>query len=115
LDVRRIGATIRAEEKKGYLMRRIPVILTVAYLAIVAIVLVKNVIWSIGDQTDVIRVGLATFPIGLILSFVYPGGRNGAFVAVSLPALLNAAVIFYLSRWVTRRFSNAAGSDSRNS
>jgi len=87
-------------------MRRIPAILTVAYLIIFAIVFVKNVYWPVGDQTDVIRVGIASFPIGFFLSFAYPGGRNGAFLAVSLPALLNAAAIFYVSRWMIRRYSN---------
>jgi hypothetical protein len=54
-------------------MRRIPVVLALTYLAIYAGVLVKNIYWSVGDQTDVIRAGIAAFPIGLLLSFFYPG------------------------------------------
>ena len=79
-------------------MKRIPMVLTIAYLSIYATVLIRNVWWPVGDQTDVIRAGVAAFPVGLLLSFVYPGGRNGAFVAVSLAAVLNATAIFYGSR-----------------
>ena len=86
--------------------KRIPITLTIAYLLIYATVLVRNVVWSIGDQTDVIRAGFAAFPVGLFLSFAYPGERNGAFVAVSLAAVLNAVAIFYLSSWIVRRNSN---------
>ena len=86
-------------------MRRIPIALTTTYLLVYMIVLVRNVVWSVGDQTDVIRAGIAPFPIGLLLSFSYPGDRNGAFVAVSLAAAFNA-VIFFLSRLVIRKISN---------
>jgi len=88
-------------------MNRIPIILAIAYLGVYTAVLVNNVYWPVGDQTDVIRAGLAAFPIGLLLSFSYPGEREGAFVAVSLAAVLNAVALFYLSRWAVRRFSNS--------
>jgi hypothetical protein len=84
-------------------MKRTPLILTMAYLTLFASVLIKNVCWSVGDQTDVIRVGIASFPIGLILSFTYPGDRNGAFAAVSLAALLNAAIIYFVARRIIQR------------
>ena len=86
-------------------MKRLPLILSVCYLAIFSGVLIKNVYWSVGDQTDVIRVGIASFPIGLVLSFIYPGDRNGAFVAVSLAGVLNALAIYYLARRYTRHNS----------
>jgi hypothetical protein len=78
--------------------RHIPLLVTAAYVLIYATVLIKNTIWSVGDQTDVIRAGIAAFPLGLILSFGYPGGRTGAFVAVSVCAAINAVVIFFLTR-----------------
>ena len=86
-------------------MRRIPVVLALTYLAIYAGVLVKNIYWPVGDQTDVIRAGIAAFPIGLLLSFFYPGGSYGAFFVVTLAAILNAVLIFYASRRVIRRFN----------
>jgi len=85
-------------------MKRIPMFLTIAYLSIYTVVLIRNVWWPVGDQTDVIRAGIAAFPIGLLLSFVYPGERNGAFIAVSLAAVLNATLIFYVSRLAIRHF-----------
>ncbi|MFZ1918436.1 MAG: hypothetical protein WAU58_12745 [Terriglobales bacterium] len=90
----------------GHYVRRIPEIVTVSYLAFFTTILAKNVLWPAGDQTDVIRVGVASFPLGLFLSFAYPGDRSGAFVVVSLAAVLNAMVIFYLSRWIIRRISH---------
>ncbi len=78
--------------------RHIPLLVTAAYLLVYATVLVNNTIWSVGDQTDVIRAGIAAFPLGLILSFAYPGGRTGAFVAVSACAAVNAVVIFVFAR-----------------
>jgi len=86
-------------------MRRIPVVLALTYLAIYAGVLVKNIYWPVGDQTDVIRAGIAAFPTGLLLSLFYPGGRYGAFFVVTLAAILNAVLIFYASRRVIRRFN----------
>lgn len=87
-------------------MKRLPITLAIAYLAVFAAVLANNVFWPGGDQTDVIRAGLAAFPVGYILAFSYPGGRTGAFVAVTLAALLNAFVIFYASRRFVRRNSS---------
>jgi hypothetical protein len=84
-------------------MKRMPLILTVTYLMIFTSVLVRYACWPIGDQTDVVKVGIASFPIGLLLSFVYPGGRTGAFAAVSLAALLNAMAIYYLTRKFIRQ------------
>ena len=83
-------------------MKRLPAFLTIAYLSFYIAVLGRSVIWSVGDQTDVIMAGLAAFPIGFFLSFSYPGGRTGAFVAVSIAAAVNAVCIFYVTRWVVR-------------
>jgi len=99
-----IGGIIGALSRRGR-MRRIPLILAVIYLTIFTTVLLRNVYWSIGDQTDVIYTGIAAFPLGLILSLFYPGERNGAFICVSVAAVLNAVLIFYVSRWTIRRFS----------
>jgi len=79
-----------------------PLAAVIGYSAIFLSVLIKNTIWSVGDQTDVIHVGIAAFPLGLLLSFAYPGGRQGAFVAVSVCALINAAAIYLLVRRWTR-------------
>jgi hypothetical protein len=84
--------------------RHIPLGAVIVYAGIFATVLIKNVVWSVGDQTDVIRAGLAAFPLGLIASFAYPGGRNGAFVAVSICAVINALAIYILAR----RFTGSA-------
>ena len=82
--------------------RQLPILLALAYAAFYVAVLVKNVIYSVGDQTDVIRAGIAAFPLGWILSLKYPGGRNGAFVAVSCCALLNTLAIYYYTRSFVR-------------
>jgi hypothetical protein len=74
----------------------------IVYCAIFLSVLIKNVIWPVGDQTDVIHAGIAAFPLGLVVSFAYPGGREGAFVAVSVCAAINAAAIYLLARGWTR-------------
>jgi hypothetical protein len=80
------------------LKRHLPILLSLAYAAFYVAVLVKNVIYSVGDQTDVIRAGIAALPLGWVLSLTYPGERNGAFVAVSCCALLNTIAIFYFTR-----------------
>jgi hypothetical protein len=83
----------------------LPHLLTTGYAFFYSAVLVKNVVYSVGDQTDVIRAGIAAFPLGLLLSFAYPGGRTGAFVAVSCCALLNAIAIFCYTHSLVRRNS----------
>lgn len=80
----------------------VPGVLTAGYLVFYLVVLLNNTIWSVGDQTDVIRTGAAAFPIGLLLSFMYPGTRDGAFAAISICAVLNAVVIYLVSRWHVR-------------
>lgn len=70
------------------------------------IVLAKNIFWSVGDQTDVVRAGLAAAPLGIIVSFNYPGDRDGAFVAVTTCAGINAVALYYIVRWFTRRVEN---------
>jgi hypothetical protein len=79
--------------------RRLPFIVAGSYAAVYLAVLLKNVIWSVGDQTDVIRTGMAAFPLGLVASLTFPGGRNGAFIAVSVCAAVNVVVLFLLTRW----------------
>ena len=88
-------------------MKRLPITLALIYLLIYSGVLMRHVFWSTGDQTDVVKAGLAAFPVGLLLSLFYPGERTGVFVAVTLAAALNAVLIFYISRWLIRRMSRA--------
>ncbi len=76
--------------------RRLPTIAAAIYAVFFAAVLIKNIVWSVGDQTDVIRAGFAAFPLGVIMSFAYPGGRNGAFVAVAFCGAFNTALIYFL-------------------
>jgi hypothetical protein len=87
------------------LKRHLPILLALAYAAFYVAVLVKNVIYSVGDQTDVIRAGIAALPLGWVLAFTYPGGRNGAFVAVSCCALLNTIAIFFYTHSLVRNSS----------
>jgi hypothetical protein len=72
--------------------------LTALYFLFFVGVLIKNVIWSVGDQTDVIRAGAAAFPLGLIVSVGYPGGRTGALLAVAICGLINCLLVFFFSR-----------------
>ena len=87
------------------LRRYLPLTAAAIYSWIFLSVLVKNVVWPVGDQTDVIRAGVAAFPLGLIASFAYPGGRNDAFVVVSACAAINAAAIYLIVRRLTRSVS----------
>jgi hypothetical protein len=87
-------------------VKRLPLILSAAYLVMYAAVLLKNVVWSVGDQTDVVRTGIAAFPLGLLISVGYPGGRAGAFMAVSVAAVLNALIILVVSQWIVGRLRN---------
>jgi hypothetical protein len=82
--------------------RRIPLVAAAIYAGIFLAVLIKSIVWSVGDQTDVIRAGIAAFPLGLIVSFAYPGGRNGAFAAVAVCAAINAVVIYFIVRRLVR-------------
>lgn len=82
--------------------RRIPFVAATVYAGIFLAVLIKNIVWPVGDQTDVIRAGIAAFPLGLIVSFAYPGGRNGAFVTVSACAAINAVAIYFIARYLCR-------------
>jgi hypothetical protein len=83
--------------------RRLPAVLAASYALLFAAVLMKNVIWPIGDQTDVIRAGIAAFPLGLIMSLSYPGGRDGAFVAVAICGALNTVILYFAIRWFADR------------
>ncbi len=82
--------------------RRVPFVAVTAYAGIFLAVLIKNIVWPVGDQTDVIRAGIAAFPLGLIASFAYPGSRSGAFLAVSVCAAINAVAIYFLARHFCR-------------
>ena len=83
--------------------RRLPGVLAASYALLFSAVLIKNVIWPVGDQTDVIRVGIAAFPLGLIMSLAYPGGRDGAFVAVAICGALNAVILYFAVTWFVDR------------
>jgi hypothetical protein len=100
---KRIGVRRRMANTK--LKKHLPLLLAIAYAASYVAVLVKNVVFSVGDQTDVIRAGIAAWPLGWVLSYTYPGGRNGAFIAVSCCALLNTLAIFYYIRSLFRNSS----------
>ena len=80
----------------------IPALAVVLYGLVYSAVLMKNVFWSVGDQTDVIRCGIAALPLGYVISFVYPGGRTGAFVAVTLCAALNICILYFGLRHLLR-------------
>jgi hypothetical protein len=85
---------------------RVPIAVSIVYLGIFAGVLVRNVWWPVWGSDRRHLNWSRCFPIGLLLSVSYPGERTGAFVAVSLAAVSNAVVIFYISRWIIRRISN---------
>lgn len=71
---------------------------TTYYLLFIA-VLVKRIIWLVGDQTDVLIPAVAALPWGALV-FFYPGGRNGAFVFVAVLGTLNAVSIWAVARLV---------------
>ena len=77
--------------------------ITALYLIVYSAVLANNIFWSVGDQTDVIRAGVAAVLLGIIVSFTYPGDRDGAFFAVTICACINAIAMYYIVRWFTRR------------
>lgn len=79
--------------------RKWPLLLAILYLVFYFVILYKNVVYSVGDQTDSIRAGVAAFPLGLVLAFVYPGGRDETFFVISLAAIINAAIIYFVPHW----------------
>jgi hypothetical protein len=54
---------------------------------------------GVGDWTDLISVGVAAFPFGLVLAFTYPGTREEMFFVISLAAIVNAAIIYFVPHW----------------
>ena len=99
------GIIGRLESRRGVkveLKKYLPHFVAITYAAIYVGILLKNVVYSVSDQTDVIRAGIAAFPFGWVLSYVYLGDRNGAFFAVSCCAVLNTFAIFYYTRSLIR-------------
>ena len=73
--------------------RRIaPPIATALYLAFFGVVLIRNVVWPVGDETDVLRVAAAALPSGALL-VVFPGDRNQAFWFLGVCAMVNACAL----------------------
>jgi hypothetical protein len=84
-------------------LRYIPAGLTIAYILFYTAILLRYTIWPIGDQSDVVHEGVAAFSGGFIASFVYPGGRTGTFVCVSIFAAINAVLIYMITRRLLRK------------
>jgi len=82
--------------------RFLPAGIAILYAIVYLIVLANNIFWSVGDQTDVVRAGLAAAPLGVIVSSTYPGDRSGAFFAVTMCACINTVALYYIVRHFTR-------------
>lgn len=86
---------------KGF--RRIaPAIATALYLAFFGVVLIRNVVWPAGDETDVLRVAAAALPSGVLL-VVFPGDRNQAFWFLGVCAMINAVLLYLIVCAVSRK------------
>jgi hypothetical protein len=49
-----------------------PAIATALYLAFFGVVLIRNVVWPVGDETDVLRVAAAALPSAVCSSLYSP-------------------------------------------
>lgn len=79
----------------------VPAIVTSLYAIFFLVILSKSVFWEAGDQSDVVQAGIAAAPLGMVVSALYQGGRNAAFVAVTVCAGINAFAIYLVARRLT--------------
>jgi hypothetical protein len=86
-----------------------PAIATALYLAFFGAVLIRNVVWPVGDETDVLRVAAAALPSGVLL-VVFPGDRNQAFWFLGVCAMINA-MLLYLIAYAVSRTRQAPGAE----
>jgi hypothetical protein len=85
--------------KVRFWRRALPLIVAGGQFIFFLNVLVRRMIWPVGDATDVLVPAVAALPWGGLAVF-FPGGRNGAYVFVFLLGLLNAIFIWAVVRAV---------------
>jgi hypothetical protein len=86
--------------RRGATWAILPWVVTITYLLAFIVVLVRRIVWPVGDATDVIEPGILALPWSLLLAWEIIGvKRDGAFAVVAVSGSVNAALIFFLSRW----------------
>jgi len=81
-------------------MKKVPLITTAGYVTLFLAVFVNNVFWPVGDDTDVIRVGLAALPASLLTAPFAVGNRNEVFALLAFAATLNTVGIYVITRFL---------------
>lgn len=85
------------------MLRRLPTILTAIYLILVLLSIIP--IFTGGDALSGIFAILLTLPWSALLSNLLPGSGSVAvgLLVVVVGAAVNAAIIYFVSRWLVRR------------
>jgi hypothetical protein len=87
------------------MLRRLPTILTAIYLILVLLSIIP--IFTGADALSGIFAILLTLPWSALLSNLLPGSGSVAvgLLVVAVGAAVNAAIIYFVSRWLVRRMA----------
>ena len=87
------------------MLRKLPTILTVIYLILVVLSIIP--IFTEDDPLSGIFAIVLTVPWSSILSSLLPGSGSVAvgLLVVTVGAAINAAIIYYVSRWIVNRLA----------
>ncbi len=93
------------------MIRRLPSILTALYLILVLLAIIP--IFMGDDPLSGIFAVVLTAPWNSLLDRLLSlsGSMTAGLLLVVVGAAINAAIIFYITRWLVRRFSNAPATD----
>jgi hypothetical protein len=92
-------------------MRRLPTILTTLYLILVLLAVVP--IFTGDDPLSGIFAVLLTAPWAPLLDRLLPlsGSMTAGLLLVALGAAINAAIIYFVTRWLVERFAKPPATD----
>ena len=87
------------------MLRKLPTILTAIYLILVVLSIIP--IFTGDDPLSGIFAIVLTVPWSSILSSLLPGSGSVAvgLLVVTVGAAINAAIIYYVSRWIVNRLA----------
>jgi hypothetical protein len=87
------------------MLRKLPTILTVVYLILVLLAIIP--IFTGDDALSGIFAIVLTVPWSSILSNLLPGSASMAMglLVVAVGAAINAAIIYFVSRWIVNRLA----------
>ena len=83
------------------MLRKLPIILTVIYLVLVLLSIIP--IFTGADPLSGIFAVVLTVPWSNLLGSLLPANTVTGLLVVVIGAAINAAIIYYLSRWIVNR------------